>query len=221
MTVCAQRMPVSVTTILTPPYTTSLSAMAESGSTRLMVNLLVNDLTVSEMPVKLHIKMESAGITIESLATQAVSPLFVGGGEAMVLTGDDLAQSLRLDNLSFKGLSKSAYLKSGHLPAGLWKFSVSVRHYYTNKTISNVGTVTAWITTYQPPELVYPRENAHEPSNISLPLTFSWQPSKHTGGTDALMYRLELWEKRVDGLDVGGGMFYNVKYIRLTRLNAS
>ncbi|MCQ2201092.1 MAG: hypothetical protein MJZ27_03260 [Bacteroidales bacterium] len=200
MTVYAQRMPVSVTTILTPPYTTSLSAMAESGSTRLMVNLLVNDLTVSEMPVKLHIKMESAGITIESLATQAVSPLFVGGGEAMVLTGDDLAQSLRLDNLSFKGLSKSAYLKSGHLPAGLWKFSVSVRHYYTNKTISNVGTVTAWITTYQPPELVYPRENAHEPSNISLPLTFSWQPSKHTGGTDALMYRLELWERRVEGV---------------------
>lgn len=52
-------------------------------------------------------------------------------------------------------------------------------------------------------------------------MTFSWQPSKHTGGTDALMYRLELWEKRVDGLYVGGVMLYNVKYFRLTRLNAS
>ncbi|MBQ3634276.1 MAG: hypothetical protein II951_01480 [Bacteroidales bacterium] len=65
----AQRTPITVTTILTPPYTTSLFTMAESGSTRLMVNLLVNDVTITEIPVKLHIKMESAGITIESIPT--------------------------------------------------------------------------------------------------------------------------------------------------------
>ena len=65
----AQRFPITVTTILTPPYTTSLSTMAESGSTRLMVNLLVNDVTISELPVKLHIKLESAGITLESIPT--------------------------------------------------------------------------------------------------------------------------------------------------------
>ncbi|MCR3573723.1 hypothetical protein K0B56_22230, partial [Salmonella enterica subsp. enterica serovar Give] len=46
----AQRYPITVTTILTPPYTTSLSTMAESGSMRLMVNLLVNDVTITEMP---------------------------------------------------------------------------------------------------------------------------------------------------------------------------
>ncbi len=196
----AQRMPVSVTTILTPPYTSSLSSMSESGGTRLMVNLLVNDITVSELPVKLHIKMESAGVTIESLPTQAVAPMFLGGGEARVLTGDDLAQYLKIDNLGFKGYSKSAYRKVGRLPSGLWKISVSVRHFYTGKTISNTGVATAWITTYKPPVLTAPEEGETAPSNAALPLTFSWQPSKYTGGTATVMYRLEMWERRVDGV---------------------
>ena len=196
----AQRMPVSVTTILTPPYSSSLSAMSESGSTRLMVNLLVNDVTVSELPVKLHIKMESAGITIESLPTQAVAPMLLGGGEARVLTGDDFVQYLRIDNLNFKGFSKSSYQKTGRLPSGLWRISVSVRHFHTDKTISNVGTATAWITTYKPPVLTAPKEGETAPSNAALPLTFSWQPSKLTGGAATVMYRFEMWERRVDGV---------------------
>ncbi len=165
-----------------------------------MVNLLVNDITVSELPVKLHIKMESAGVTIESLPTQAVAPMFLGGGEARVLTGDDLAQYLKIDNLGFKGYSKSAYRKVGRLPSGLWKISVSVRHFYTGKTISNTGVATAWITTYKPPVLTAPEEGETAPSNAALPLTFSWQPSKYTGGTATVMYRLEMWERRVDGV---------------------
>ena len=174
--------------------------MAESGSTRLMVNLLVNDVTISELPVKLHIKLESAGITIESIPTQVVRPMFLGGGEARVLTGDDFAEYLRLDNLNFKGFSKAAYQKSGHLPGGLWKVSVSVRHFYTNSVISNVGAATAWITSYKPPVLTAPKNNDIEPSNAALPLTFSWQASKHVGGTSAIMYRFEMWERRVEGV---------------------
>ena len=196
----AQRFPITVTTILTPPYTTSLATMAESGSTRLMVNLMVNDVTITEIPVKLHIKMESAGITIESIPTQAVAPMFLGGGEARVLTGDDFAQYLNINNLNFKGFSKAAYQKSGHLPAGLWKFSISVRHFYTNKVISNVGTATAWITSYKPPVLDYPKEGENAPSNAALPLSFTWQASKFTGGATAVMYRFEMWERRIEGV---------------------
>ena len=165
-----------------------------------MVNLLVNDVTISELPVKLHIKLESAGITIESIPTQVVRPMFLGGGEARVLTGDDFAEYLRLDNLNFKGFSKAAYQKSGHLPGGLWKVSVSVRHFYTNSVISNVGAATAWITSYKPPVLTAPKNNDIEPSNAALPLTFSWQASKHVGGTSAIMYRFEMWERRVEGV---------------------
>ena len=144
--------------------------------------------------------MESSGITIESIPTQVVRPMFLGGGEARVLTGDDFAQYLNLNNLNFKGFSKEAYIKNGQLPAGLWKFSVSVRHFYTNKTISNIGTVTAWITSYKPPVLTSPKEGEIAPSNAALPLTFSWQASKHTGGTAAIMYRFEMWERRIEGV---------------------
>ena len=196
----AQRMPVSVATVLTPPYTTSLSAMTQSGATSLAVSVQVNDLTVSELPVKLHIRMQSAGITIESLPTQAVSPMFLGAGESRMLTGDDLAQYLRIDNLNFKGYSRQAYMKNGYLPSGLWKISVSVQHFHTGRTLSNTGSASAWITTCQPPVLTHPAQHGNEPDNASLPVTFSWQASKYTGGTGAIMYRLEVWEKRVKGI---------------------
>ena len=200
ITTFAQRMPVGVTTILTQPYTPSLSAMAESGSTRLMVNLMINDLTISNLPAKLHIKLESNGITIESKAMQNVSPLLLNGGETTTLMGDDIAPYLRLDNLDFKGFTKQAYQKTGQLPSGLWKISVSVRHFHTNRTLSNVGTATAWLTTYKPPLLTLPDNNATAPSNAAQPLTFSWQASRHAGGTSAIMYRFELWEQRAEGV---------------------
>ena len=157
--------------------------------------MMVNDLTVSELPVKFHLKMESSGITIESSPNRAVTPILLGGGEATVLTGDDLAPYLQLANLSFKGIRKT-----GTLPAGLWKISVSVRHFHTNKTISNIGTVMAWITSCKPPVLSYPDNNTIQPDNTALPLRFGWDASKFTGGTTALMYRFEMWEMRIDGV---------------------
>ena len=105
----SQQMPITVTPILTPPYTTSLSKMSESGSTSLMVNIYVGDVTITEVPVRLRIKMESHGITITSRKDAPVTPLFLGGGEARVLIGDDLKQTLQLDNLTFQGYDKTAF----------------------------------------------------------------------------------------------------------------
>ena len=51
-TTVSQQMPITVTPILTPPYTPSLSKMSESGSTSLMVNIYVGDVTITEVPVR-------------------------------------------------------------------------------------------------------------------------------------------------------------------------
>ncbi|MBP5365248.1 MAG: hypothetical protein J6Y82_04930 [Bacteroidales bacterium] len=194
----AQRAPITITPIFTPPYPASLEAMAERGSTSLMANIIVNDLTVSELPVRLHFKFQQGNTTIESSKTQVVTPMFLGAGEARALFGADFAQYLKLDNLTFSGLTKSQYLKNGRLGDGLWRVSVWLEHVHTGRTISNVGTTVVWLSQCPPPELTSPLEGVETPRNEAEPLIFSWKPSKYTGGA-AIWYRFELWEMRVQG----------------------
>ena len=55
-----------------------------------MVTIFVNDLEVSALPVKLHVKMETAGVTIGNPVTINTTPIFLDGGSALVLLGQDL-----------------------------------------------------------------------------------------------------------------------------------
>ena len=200
LTAMAQRYSVTVTPVLLPPYTLNLSELTAQGSAKMMATLTVNDLTAVNLPVRLHFKLESAGITIENIPTSAVAPMFLNGGETQILTGSDMAQYLRLDNLEFRGYSKESYRETGQLPGGMWKVSVEVRHFNTGRVLSNHGSVTFWVSIYDPPVLTAPRNNTEAPDNPSLPLVFSWQASKHTGGTVAVQYKLELWEMRMEGV---------------------
>ncbi|MBO7593630.1 MAG: hypothetical protein J6T12_01570 [Salinivirgaceae bacterium] len=200
LTVAAQRYPVTVTPTLLPPYTLNLSELTAPASARLMATITVNDLTASNLPVRLHFKLESNDITIESIKTAAVAPLFLGGGETLVLTGSDMAQYLRLDNLDFRGYSKEQYRQTGQLPGGMWRLTIEAHHFHNHRVLSNRGTATVWVSIYDPPELTAPRNGTEAPDNPSLPLIFNWQPSKHTGGTEAVQYRLQVWEMRMQGV---------------------
>ena len=120
LTAAAQRYPVTVTPTLLPPYTLNLSELTAPASARLMATITVNDLTASNLPVRLHFKLESTGITIESIKTAAVAPIFLGGGETLVLTGSDMAQYLRLDNLDFRGYSKEQYKWAVGHESAIW-----------------------------------------------------------------------------------------------------
>jgi hypothetical protein len=73
----AQNYPIYVTPMLTPPYSLRLADYITPGSQRLVVQIMVKDLTVSNLPVKLHIKMESAGITVETPVTITTLPVYL------------------------------------------------------------------------------------------------------------------------------------------------
>jgi hypothetical protein len=101
-------------------------------------------------------KIESLGITIENAPTIATIPIYVDGGAQTILSGSDLTDYFKLDNLTFKGFSKEAYRQAGQLPEGIYKFSISVLHFYTNRVVSNVGVASVWIVVGKPPTLKYP-----------------------------------------------------------------
>ncbi|MFT3738450.1 MAG: hypothetical protein QM786_06805 [Breznakibacter sp.] len=199
----AQRTyPVYVVPTLTPPYSPRLSDYCSPGSPRLMVAVTANDLNISDLPVKLHIKLESVGVEVETPPTLRTPPIYLQGGATQLLWGDDLADYFNPDNLVFKGYSKEAYTKSGQLPEGLYKFTVEVLHYHTNRAISNSGSAMAWVAVGKPPVLLSPADGAQTGQYPGMPLTFSWQAS-HVGIPSAagqVSYQFEMWEMRVPGI---------------------
>ncbi len=194
--------PIFVTPTLTPPYSLKLSEYSKFGSQRMVVNIAVNDLNISNLPVKLHIKLETVGVTIETPVTINTTPIYLDGGAVTILFGDDLTDYFNINNLIFKGYSKEAYRRTGQLPEGFYKITVEVLHYQTNRLISNSGAATAWITLGKPPVLKLPENNKVLGEFKGMPLTFSWLPCNLGNPVSAgsVQYKFEMWELRIDGV---------------------
>jgi predicted chitinase len=194
--------PIYVTPTLIPPYSLKLSDYSKFGSQQLMVNIVVNDLNIANLPVKLRIKLETVGITIENPPTINTTPIFLDGGAAMVLSGDDLKDYFDINNLIFKGYGKEAYKRSGQLPEGFYKITVEVLHFQTNRLISNQGSATSWIALGKPPVLKLPENNTEMGEFKGMPLVFSWLPSNVGSPVSAnsVQYKFEMWEMRVNGI---------------------
>jgi len=197
-----QTYPIYVTPQLTPPYSLVLSDYAQFGSQRLVVTINVRDVTVTNLPVRLHIKMETmTGVTIETIPTAPVIPIFLGGGEMITLFGDDMKDYFNINNLQFKGYSKDEYRRTGQLPEGFWRFTVEVRHLTTGRLISNRGMATAWMALGKPPVLKMPDNNAELGQITGMPLTFSWIPQNVGIPGVTPQYTFEMWEMRVPGIN--------------------
>ena len=195
--------PIYVTTSLLPPYSLNLSDYSAQGSQRLMVTIVVKDLDVTNLPVKLRIRMETAGVTIETSPTINTIPIYLDGGSATVLFGEDFTDYFNINNLQFKGYSKDAYRRSGLLPEGFYRFSVEVLHFQTNRVISNTSTATAWMAVGKPPVLRSPANGAELGHFVGMPISFSWLASNVGSPVSAgsVRYKFEMWEVRVQGVN--------------------
>lgn len=195
--------PVFVTTTLTPPYSVNLGDYSKFGSQQLLVNIRVNDLTVVNLPVKLQIKIEGVGISIFNLPTINTTPIYLNGGDNTMLSGNDFANYLSVNNLAFKGYSKEIYKRTGQIPDGFYRFSITVLHYSTNRIISNEASYSAWIVAGKPVNLLKPTDKEIVGDNDGVPILFSWEPSL-VGSPAAkgnIQYKFEMWEMRIKGVN--------------------
>jgi hypothetical protein len=196
------RFPIQVYPILTPPYSLRLSDYAQFGSQRLVINVQVQDATITNLPVRLHIKFENFnGSSIENIPNFPIQPIYLNGGETRIFFGEDLAPYFNPDNLIFNGYSREQYRRTGQLPEGYYRVTAQIRHYYTNRLISNIGFTSAHFALGKPPILISP-DNEVELGNIQgAPLTFSWQNSRTIIPGANVQYKFEMWELRLPGIN--------------------
>ncbi|GHV68708.1 hypothetical protein FACS1894199_16370 [Bacteroidia bacterium] len=193
---------VTVAVSLTPPYSLVLSDYAKPASQQLVTTIMVNDMRIVNMPVRLHIKMETAtGVTIETAPNILVNALYLSGGMTHLLFGRDLAPYFDINNLNFKGYSKEDYRRTGQLPEGFYRFSVELRHFITGRPVGNPGKAMAWIAIGKPPTLKSPEDKAELGQIQGAALTFSWIPTIVGVPNGGAQYKFELWELRIPGIN--------------------
>ena len=193
----AQTYPVRVFTNMVSPYSLRLSDYETSD--RLFATILFNDPVKVELTVKFKLIIEGEGITIQTKPEFNPAPYFLESGIPERLSSVDLSEYFNPDNLNFLGADKSAFLKTGLLPEGVYRISIEVYEYTQNKKVSNSGRTTAWMVLNDPPIINYPKNfeklNIREPQQI----IFNWTP-RHTGSPNAAFsteYEFELVEMRV------------------------
>lgn len=181
----AQTFPVRVTPILTPPYTPFLTDYTDPGAERLTIQVMLNDLTISEFRTKLRMTIEGVGITITTNPNYFPPPIALQGGVPQLIYGSDIADYFKMSNLVFQGLNPNEVQKNGgRLPEGIYRISFEVLDYNRNTVVSNKGSTTAWMILNDPPFINLPVNNGKikpiNPQNV----VFQWTP-RHRGSPNA------------------------------------
>ena len=177
------------------PCPNKLSSFFPLSGSRLSLSLLLTDFAQPEVQVRLHVKIEGAGLTIQS-QTNLSLPVFTLQGGVPLTLGQQVEPYFRTANLLASGNGATQFMQNGVLPEGFFTITITVLEHRRNVQISNPARSFAWIIVNDPPLLVTPGNNQTiEPGGIQN-IFISWIP-RHvvtpTSGSQ-ITYNLSLWE---------------------------
>jgi hypothetical protein len=194
----AQVFPVQGSAALIPPYSVKLGEYSTATTDRLVLNVLMNDITRPELRVRFRLRIEGQRAKIETKPEYIGTAISLAGGIPQRLTNIDLAEYFNPNNLNFSGISRSEFLKTGALPEGFYQFCFEVLEYNRGVKISNTICVPAWLILNDPPLVNTPR-NGEKLRPLSVQnVVFQWTP-RHTGSpnsafnTEYEFKLVELW----------------------------
>src|SRR5665213_499573 len=114
----AQTYPVQLTTQLLPPFSGYITDYAATGNENLRAIILFTDFSRPNYDIKLKIKIQGQGITIQSHTYYFSGPINVQPGIPLLLSGTDFAGLLNENNLDFSGITRQDYDAHKVLPEG-------------------------------------------------------------------------------------------------------
>ncbi|MCT4614439.1 MAG: hypothetical protein N4A49_06150, partial [Marinifilaceae bacterium] len=127
LTSWSQQYPVQVNLMMGAPYSVFLKDYSAVNSKKMNISILLRGSTTNSVNAKLRIKISGGGISMQTKASYhnpQIINLFPGKPE--FLSGDMLADYLNPANMDFSGISREAFMKTGRLPEGSYKFTVEV-----------------------------------------------------------------------------------------------
>ncbi|MDK2842215.1 MAG: hypothetical protein PWQ17_1720, partial [Anaerophaga sp.] len=190
--------PIRTYTTVNPPAPWSLDGFVSMPG-KLNLQVVVDDISLQEHPVKLRLSIKGNGIHIYTRPDYTPEPLYLDGGLTEILTGDDLSGLFNPQSLIFEGYSKNQYRHNGRLPEGVYRIGFDVLDYHRDVVISRSFPALVMMYLIQAPRLVTPRETEEIDPAMMPAVRFSWMTQGITNPLADVFYRFRIWEIRPDG----------------------
>jgi hypothetical protein len=191
----AQSYPISVSTQIKQPSPIYLSHYADASTINspIKIQIVLNDLTISNRQVKLKIYFQGNGVSFNTNDFVAgARPLYLEGGVPLQLTNVDLAPYFEYQNLL--GLTPNQYAQP--LPEGLYNIYVEVYDFATGRKLSNKTGTNTIIFQNDPPFLNLPLNNASFMQQNIQNIVFGWTPrSINVSNVEYEFSLVEIWDK--------------------------
>ncbi|MCP2025947.1 hypothetical protein L1276_001087 [Flavobacterium sp. HSC-32F16] len=191
----AQTFPIRITTQITQPSPIYLSNYADANTINspIKIQLVLNDLTISNRQVRLKIYFQGNGIAFNTNDfVVGAKPLYLEGGFPLQLTNVDLAPYFEYQNLL--GLTPNQYAQP--LPEGVYNIYVEVYDFATGRKLSNKTGSTTIIFQNEPPFLNLPLNNASIMQQNIQNIVFGWTPrSINVSNVEYEFSLVEIWDK--------------------------
>jgi len=202
----SQNYPIQSNINITPPYSVYLSDYASMTSNKLMVNMMLKDPMEPNVNITLRITIKGNGIELRTRDDYRPQAIQLDGGVPLIISGSELESYLNPANLSFSGISKTEFMKTGKLPEGVYQFFVEAMSFdRPGIVLSNQGMAVAWLVLNDPPHWTLPMQNSFLTATYPQFVNFSWMPM-NTGSPNAAFTTeyeftiVELWpEDRAPG----------------------
>ena len=190
----AQTFPVIISTQIPQPSPIYLSNYADATTINspIKIQLVLNDLTISNRQVRLKCYFQGNSISFSTNDfVVGARPLYLEGGFPLQLINVDLAPYFEFQNIL--GLNPNQYAQP--LPEGIYNFSVEVYDFATNKKLSKKTAVTTIIFQNEPPFLNLPLNNASIMQQNIQNIVFSWTPrSINVSNVEYEFSLVEIWD---------------------------
>jgi len=190
----AQTFPVTISTQILQPSPIYLSNYADAATINspIKLQLVLNDLTISNRQVRLKLYFQGNSISFSSNNfVVGARPLYLEGGFPLQLTNVDLAPYFEYQNIL--GINPNQYAQP--LPEGVYNISVEVYDFTTNKKLSKKTAVTTIIFQNEPPFLNLPLNGASIMQQNIQNIVFSWTPrSINVSNVEYEFSLVEIWD---------------------------
>ncbi|WP_103072662.1 fibronectin type III domain-containing protein [Aquimarina sediminis] len=194
----AQRFPVIVVPQVNAPAPVNFFNYADATTINspLRVQLLLNDITITNEQIRLKVHFEGNGIAFQSRDVVVGAPsLFIDGGTPRVLTNVELAPYFELQNI--EGISSNIYGRT--IPEGSYQFCFEVFDFSTGNRFSSKTCTSVYIFKNEPPILNLPLKGVNiEPTEIEN-IVFQWTPRHiNVSNVEYKLSIVEIWDDTVD-----------------------
>ena len=193
-----QRYPITVVPQVIQPAPVNFFNYADAKILNgpLRVQLLLNDITISNEQIRLKVSFAGNGITFESRdVVIGASSLFIDGGIPLILNNAELAPYFEFQNI--QGINSNIY--GNTIPEGSYQFCFEVFDFSTGNRLSSKTCTTTYIFKNEPPILNLPLKGDNIEPTVFDNIVFQWTPRHvNVSNVEYELSIVEIWDDTVD-----------------------